>query len=100
MKEFTGKRAGCLIQDNEGCVWLVASGLLQWTPGPGLRHYRKVGERSFGNIHAIFADTRAASGSETTRDYITTTAPLRERHRFKNPTSRRHWQFSHHQYLQ
>ena len=60
MKEFTGKRAGCLIQDNEGCVWLVASGLLQWTPGPGLRHYRKVGERSFGNIHAIFADTKGS----------------------------------------
>jgi len=55
MAELTGKRTGGMLQDREGSIWLVTSGSLLWTSGPGIRHYKNAGEMSLGNIHAIRA---------------------------------------------
>ncbi|MFH1120234.1 MAG: two-component regulator propeller domain-containing protein [Bacteroidota bacterium] len=56
MAEVTGRRTGRMLHDREGNVWLIASGSLLWSSGPGIRHYKSSGDFMLGNIHAIHAE--------------------------------------------
>ncbi|MBK6965580.1 MAG: histidine kinase [Bacteroidales bacterium] len=52
----SGKRIECLLHDLEGNVWIVSHGLLSWSSGPGIRHYKNIAGLNLGNIHALHAE--------------------------------------------
>ena len=56
LAEAGGNRINRLLRDLEGNVWMVNSGSLVWSSGPGLKFMRQSGDFVFGNIHALHVE--------------------------------------------
>jgi ligand-binding sensor domain-containing protein len=56
LSDVGGNRINRMLRDFEGNIWLINSGSLVWSSGPGLKYMRQSGDFVFGNIHALHVE--------------------------------------------